>query len=176
MISASTENFLWKPKHFGFGTLLFVLDALSKWATQKWLPLLSMQNVSYPFGGVPVLKGLGMSLSLNHTTNTGAAWGLFSGYQTPLMVFRLLLVCVLLAYMARRPQMFEHKWPWVLVISGALGNILDYFLYGHVVDMVKTVFGSYHFPVFNLADSCISVGIGLLLLLSLIKRPGHVSS
>ena len=56
--------------------------------------------------------------------------------------------------------------PLVLLITGALGNIKDYFLYGHVIDMSHFTFREVDFPVFNVADSAVTVAIFWLIWLS----------
>lgn len=65
----------------------------------------------------------------------------------------------------------DSSWqiPLILIIAGAVGNVADFFLYGHVVDMLHFVFWGYDFPIFNVADSAISIGIGLLFVISWFK-------
>ena len=52
---------------------------------------------------------------------------------------------------------------FVLIVGGALGNIIDRFLYGQVVDFIDWYYGSYHWPAFNIADSAICVGVTILI-------------
>lgn len=59
------------------------------------------------------------------------------------------------------------------IVGGALGNILDRFLYGAVVDFLDFHAAGYHFPTFNLADSAISIGVALWLLDAYLQRPHH---
>jgi signal peptidase II len=54
--------------------------------------------------------------------------------------------------------------PIWLVLTGALGNALDYCLYGHVIDFLHFTFWGYSFPIFNIADSCIFLGVLMLIL------------
>jgi len=65
--------------------------------------------------------------------------------------------------------------PFVFVISGAIGNILDYFIYGHVVDMMHFVFWGYDYPVFNIADSFICIGVALLFLIPWCQTKGYIT-
>jgi len=108
--------------------------------------------------------------------NSGAAFSLGSGYT---WVFPLVTIAVVtwIAVLSRRLR----STPWALalglVLGGALGNLIDRlfrapgFLHGHVVDMVS-LFGPYaqYFAVFNVADSCLSVGVVLAVLLELTGR------
>jgi signal peptidase II len=55
-----------------------------------------------------------------------------------------------------------------LILSGAVGNLYDRFAYGYVVDFLDFYIGEYHWPAFNVADSCITIGAGLLLLTALL--------
>ena len=52
----------------------------------------------------------------------------------------------------------------MLIIGGAVGNVIDRLLYGYVIDFIDVFYGSWHWPTFNIADSAISVGAFLLLL------------
>jgi signal peptidase II len=122
---------------------------------------------------VSILGGL---VHLSLLRNSGAAFSLGSGYT---WVFPLVTIAVVtwIAVLSRRLR----STPWALalglVLGGALGNLIDRlfrapgFLHGHVVDMVS-LFGPYaqYFAVFNVADSCLSVGVVLAVLLELTGR------
>lgn len=148
---------------FVLGSLLFLVDLLTKFLTQKWIPL--MRGQSYPYGGIKIFKDFfGIEFSIVHATNRGAAWGLFSDFQFYLICLRIILIVGLIIYV-----FFYHKRqssiiPLTLIIFGALGNIVDYFLYGHVIDMLHFILWGYDFPVFNVADSAICIGIFWLLI------------
>jgi len=62
--------------------------------------------------------------------------------------------------------------PFALILTGAVGNVLDYFVYGHVIDMLHFVLWTYDFPVFNIADSLITLGVaGLMGATLLLEEP-----
>ena len=61
-----------------------------------------------------------------------------------------------------------------LIIGGAVGNILDRLFRGYVIDFLDFYVGNFHWPFFNLADSCITVGV-ILLLFDLLRSKGRVS-
>lgn len=119
---------------------------------------------------VPLVPGL-LHLTLVH--NTGMAFGLLSGTDVP---FKSLLVTLLsllalgaVLYYALASDQGE-RWTRVglgLVLGGALGNIVDRVRLGYVVDFVDVFYRGAHWPAFNVADSCICVGVGLLILDSL---------
>jgi signal peptidase II len=62
---------------------------------------------------------------------------------------------------------------WSLVLGGALGNLIDRVAYGYVIDFLDVYVGEWHWPPFNLADSAITIGIGLLLLDAFRLRKGE---
>lgn len=140
-------------------SILF-LDLLSKYLTQHYLPLIYSQPEIYPYGGIGVFKNfLGIEFSITHAINFGAAWNILNQYQIFLLVFRIFLVAGLAVYVFFFNKTSSQVIPLVFIIAGALGNIVDYFLYGHVVDMFHFVFWGYRYPVFNVADSAITLGI-----------------
>jgi signal peptidase II len=122
---------------------------------------------------VPILGGL---IHLSLLRNSGAAFSLGSGYT---WVFPLvtLAVVVWIGVMARRLRSLPWALALGLVLGGALGNLGDRLFrapgvfQGHVVDMIS-VFGPYgeYFAVFNIADSCLSVGVVLAVALELTGR------
>jgi len=150
-----------------FGVMLIVLDQwIKSWVVHN-LPLIDSTSYVYPYGGIGVFRNfLGIEFSINHMTNTGAAWGVLGHYQLPLLVLRIILIIMLITYLTRFNRHLAWQLPLVLITAGAIGNVIDFFVYGHVIDMFHFVFGRFDFPVFNLADSAISIGIILLFFLS----------
>lgn len=151
---------------------LFILDVVSKMLAMHWVA--PLQWGSYPFGGVPLFSDfLGISFSLNTIVNTGAAWGLFAGYPGLLFGFRVVLVLGLgiYLYLFHRP-MIRMASLW-LVAVGAIGNAVDYLLYGHVIDFFHFVFWGYSFPIFNMADAYITLGVAGMLFTS--RKKGKIS-
>lgn len=148
--------------------LVLLLDAISKWLVQTELPLISRSYPWYPYGGVGVFKNfLGIEFSIVHETNKGAAWGAFADFQSYLMALRIVLVIGLIAYLVFYNKQKAMTVPLLLILAGALGNVVDFFIYGHVVDMFHFVFGDYHFPVFNVADASIFIGVAWISIQSL---------
>lgn len=138
--------------------LLLVLDVVSKIAALHWIP--PLQWGSYPFGGIPLFSDFfGISFSLNTIVNTGAAWGLFSGHPGLLFGLRAALVFGLGVYLYIFHRPVTRMGSLWLVAVGAIGNAIDYLLYGHVIDFFHFVFWGYSFPIFNLADSYITLGV-----------------
>lgn len=136
--------------------LLLGLDIATKVLAMYWIPHLSYGP--YPFGGIAIFSLGGITFSLNYVVNTGAAWGLFAGHSGLLFALRTAIILALLFFVPKRIPIW-------LVVTGAIGNAIDYCLYGHVIDFLHFTFWGYSFPIFNVADSCITIGILSLLLL-----------
>lgn len=146
-------------------------DFLIKSAVSRDIPLMGTQEFFYPYGGIPGFRNfLGIEFSIVYAFNTGAAWGIFSEYKDLLLVARVLLLGALVAFAFFYNDNPQYRLPFALIIAGALGNIVDYFLYGHVIDMFRFVFWGYDYPVFNLADASIFIGIFWLVLFTSPQR------
>ncbi|MBA3816785.1 MAG: signal peptidase II [Parachlamydiaceae bacterium] len=153
------------------GIFVFALDFFSKFFTNMYLPVMHRYAFWYPYGGIGVFKDFfGIEFSLSHQINYGAAWGMFSDYQIHLMYFRIFLLIALIIYAFFFNKHAGWRIPLTLIIVGALGNVVDFFIYGHVVDMLHFVLWGYDFPVFNIADSAIFLGITSLILLSAFEK------
>lgn len=135
-----------------FCVSLFLLDLLSKVGALFWLPA----------SGLFLFKSKALTFSLDLVFNTGAAWGFFPGHPKLLFFLRSAIIAGLFLYMLQKKC---RAFPLWLLLTGAVGNIVDYMLYGHVVDFLHFRFFGHSFPVFNLADSYISIAFFLLLIL-----------
>jgi signal peptidase II len=110
-------------------------------------------------------------LDLVHVRNTGAAFSLLAGAQTGLRQFffvaiTILALVVMIYLLGRTPR--QEVWTrrgLVLILGGALGNLVDRLRYGEVIDFLHFHLGAYYWPAFNVADSAITVGAGILLVL-----------
>lgn len=139
---------------------VLALDFVSKMLVNASLPLMQWGS-SFPHGGISIFNHfLGVSCAFVHTTNTGIAWGLFPSIPYLFVVLRFLAAAFLVWKAIKEPA---RRISFLLIAAGALGNAIDAFRYGHVVDMILLNFGSYTYPVFNLADSAICIGVGLLI-------------
>ena len=130
-----------------FIVIAVLIDAVIKYAVEVYLPLHRTYDV-LPFLGLFKTYNPGIAFSLLSDTN---GWAL--------VAMRLAIVAVVI-YLWRRtaPGQVFALIGFALVVSGALGNILDHFIYGHVVDYIRFHVGDWTFPIFNLADSYITIG------------------
>ena len=134
--------------------VLVVLDQLIKhWATAALLPVGSME----------VLPGI---VELRYCLNDGMAFSMLAGKQGLLIgVTSVMLVAVLVMLFVRKMPLAERI-AWTLVLGGGVGNLIDRVLNGVVVDYSNVLF--MHFAIFNFADICVCVGVGLLMLVLLL--------
>lgn len=141
-------------------------------AVDQWVKHLSTENLD-PGEPVRILGGL---IYLSLMRNGGAAFSLGSDYTWIFPVITLVVVCVI-GWMASRLRSVPWAVSLGLVLGGALGNLGDRLFrapgpfQGHVVDMIS-LFAPYaeKFAVFNIADSCLTVGVCLAVLLELTGR------
>jgi signal peptidase II len=109
-------------------------------------------------------------LSITRAHNTGAAFSFLAdaaGWQRWVFVALALVVSVVIAVWLRRLDGRRQRMLAIalaLIMGGALGNVIDRMRLGHVVDFVLAHWRGHYFPAFNVADACITIGAGLLLL------------
>ena len=115
-----------------------------------------------------ILRNIKGIFHITPTYNTGIAFGLFKGYN--LYIFSAVSVIMSLAILyiliAKRPKSLCLSLGLSLVMAGAVGNLIDRLAHGHVLDFIDLRI----WPVFNIADSAITIGAGLILWYLCIKR------
>ena len=137
---------------FLIAVVVIILDQLTKaWVLRTW-----------PLPQTGEIELIGQWLALTYVRNEGIAFGLFQGVPQLFTVTSLLIVSgAIYVYLK---HMSEHdRWLPImlgLIVGGAIGNVIDRLRFGYVVDFIKTLGG--HFPVFNVADSSVVVGVMLM--------------
>jgi signal peptidase II len=131
------------------------------------------------YESVPVIRGF---FNITRIHNKGAIFGTFSQTGSPL-VFALLTAASLAAlgfvvyYFFKTPSTDGlMKFALTLILAGALGNQFDRLVRGHVIDFLDFYVGRAHWPFFNVADSCISVGACLMLVVLFRRKPSCTPS
>jgi signal peptidase II len=153
------------PWYAGAASLL-ILDQVSKALVRHYLDLYQ----SIPLLGTDLLR-------LTYVLNPGIAFGARL-FGMPLLLFfgwgAAFALAVFLYRLARRGD--SLRWPVMLFLAGAIGNSIDRVIFGQVTDFLDADFPDFimqRWPVFNVADSCITVGITVLALLALFARGQH---
>jgi signal peptidase II len=135
-------------------------------AIDQWTKALVRANLDFREIWTP-WEWLAPYARIVHWKNTGAAFGMFQSFGG---VFTVLAILVAIAILYYYPQVPRKDWPlrvaMALQLGGALGNLFDRLTQGHVTDFVSV--GS--FPVFNVADASISIGVVILILGMWIKE------
>lgn len=135
------------------GAAVLALDLGSKWLVESRMAL---------HQSIPVIEGF---FHITYIRNPGAAFGLLAHQRELFIAFALAAAVGILVY-SRRAEARRGILPYALgmILGGALGNLVDRIRYGTVVDFLDFFWRNWHYPVFNLADSAIVVGVGLLIL------------
>ncbi len=157
-MNLSKKNLKWCWVSF----VVILLDQLSKYSILHFLT---------PYQPLPVFPFF--NLTLVH--NTGAAFSFLS--QQPVLAFwlfsgiALLMSCVIVVWISSVPVGNRLlACALSLVLGGALGNVIDRFVHGHVIDFLDFYYQITHFPAFNVADSAIFIGAVMLFLDALFRK------
>jgi len=141
--------------------LLFVIlisfDLVTKYIVYAYIDLYQFIKIT-PF------------FDITHIHNFGVSFGLFSGTISPLYLIIIgLLVVSFIIYLLVNAQDKLEQWGLLIIICGALANIIDRFINGYVIDFIYLHINQYYWPAFNFADIYISIGI-IMILLNIIKK------
>ncbi len=135
---------------------LIVIDQYTKFMVTLHIPL----NYS-----VKVVEGF---FNLTHIRNSGVAFGIFSDQQSELKPYLLVfvsiiaIVAILVIFHQTGKEKRMVQTGLVLVFSGAIGNLIDRVLHKEVIDFIDFFIENQHWPAFNVADSCITIGVMLM--------------
>ena len=137
-----------------------VVDQLTKALVERSMTL---------YESIPIVPGF----SLTYVRNTGAAFGMLGGapsaFRMPLfLLVTAVAIWALVAYLRATPSHRRHLvWALGAILGGAVGNFICRMRYGEVVDFFHLHYGAWSWPMFNIADSAITVGVAIVLLESL---------
>ena len=141
--------------------VVVVLDQITKALTRSYLDL---------YDSVPVITNF---FHLTYVTNDGMAFGLnFPGGSYVFLFISIILTIVIFMYLWKEPN--NHmlmRLSLALILAGAVGNLIDRLLFGQVVDFFDFMIGDYHWYIFNVADSAVTIGMILFLYFSFIIQP-----
>jgi len=149
-------------KHNGFlfliATAVIVVDQLTK--------ALVRQNLALGEAWAPI-PAIGDFFRFLYWQNRGAAFGSFQNAGPVLTVVRILIaIFIIVFYQKTEIKDVLVKVSLSLMLGGAVGNLVDQFTLGFVTDFIAVG----RFPIFNVADSCVTIGVGLMLLDMIIKE------
>ncbi|MEO5988474.1 MAG: signal peptidase II [Candidatus Eisenbacteria bacterium] len=108
---------------------------------------------------------VGNLVRLTYTRNSGIAFGLFAGRAFPFYIFSIIAAIAVFVLFFRQERL---AWPrqlsLALILGGAIGNLIDRMTTGEVVDFILLAWGRHEFPIFNVADMCVTFGVALFAL------------
>ncbi|MFC0301490.1 signal peptidase II [Virgibacillus soli] len=144
--------------YYVLAAFIIALDQFTKW--------LVVQNMDL-YEQIPIIDNF---FSITSHRNSGAAWGIL---QNQMVFFYIITVIVIVGVLY-----FMHKFAkqsklltigLSLVLGGAIGNFIDRLLHQEVVDFLDFKIINYNFPIFNVADSSLVIGVGLLIVMTFIE-------
>jgi len=103
---------------------------------------------------------------LNYVTNTGAGFGILKGSTWLLIFFSIFVIGLIIFYLDKVPKTKYYTIAMGLILGGTIGNLIDRIFRGHVVDFIDLTF----WPVFNIADSAITIGAIMLIFSNIRKK------
>ena len=144
--------------------LLIVLDIVSKLVVSRYMSL----NET-----IVIIKKF---LNITYVHNTGVAWSLFSHNMVLVIFVSLLVIVGILLYIKNNnPNSICEKMGYSLVLGGALGNFINRIGWGYVIDFIDIKIFSYDYPIFNLADVFIVIGVFMLVIYTWRNENGNRS-
>ncbi|AOV08329.1 signal peptidase II [Sporosarcina ureilytica] len=141
--------------YYALAAIVIAIDQLTKWLVIKNMELGERIDIMEPY------------ISLFSHRNRGAAWGMLQGQMWLFYVVTVVVVIGLIYYFhkeAKGHRLFSIS--LMLLLGGAIGNFIDRLLMGEVVDFISVLipFIQYDFPIFNVADAALSIGVALLII------------
>lgn len=135
-------------KYYLLSFIIVLIDQVSKYLTQAYVDL--GQQIEW-------IPGL---LSITHIHNTGAAWSILEGQMWFFYIVTVIVVVMIIYYMQQMKNEPLLKTGLAFILGGAVGNFIDRLMHQYVIDMIQLDF--IDFPIFNLADTALTIGVILL--------------
>jgi signal peptidase II len=108
---------------------------------------------------------IGELVRFTYTRNSGIAFGMFAGKSFPFYIFSVVAALAVFWLWSRHPKLpWPRQWSLALILGGAIGNLIDRVRHGEVVDFILLSWRGHEFPVFNVADMCVTCGVILFAL------------
>ncbi|MBQ6494918.1 MAG: signal peptidase II [Bacilli bacterium] len=107
---------------------------------------------------------------ITYTKNTGVAFSLLEGSKIFIIIATIIILIVLIKYLNNKYVNRLEQISYGLIIGGALGNLIDRIIYGYVIDFLDFKIFNYNYPIFNLADSAIVIGVIILIITSFKRK------
>lgn len=137
-----------RKKVFLWAVIIVMIDQLVKLLIINTLKL----NES-----IEIMKNF---IYITYVQNEGAAWNIFYGNRWFLILFSFVAIFVVIKYFLLDSNITKSELiGYSLILGGITGNLIDRIVHGYIIDYIDTYIFEYNFPVFNIADSCIVIGV-----------------
>ncbi len=147
-----------KKRPYTIAFIFFLIDLISKQI------IMHVMNLNESIKVIPHF------FSLTYVRNNGAAWSILKDERILLMIVTVIVLFLINKYMNREELSKIEELTYGIIIGGIVGNLFDRITYGSVIDFLDFNIFGYNYPVFNLADTFIVVGIMLLIIVSIRKE------
>jgi signal peptidase II len=137
---------------------LIIIDQYTKFLVNTHIPI---------YKSIMVIEDF---FHLTHVRNPGVAFGLFADQDSEykalvfILISTVAIIAILVIYHQTPDDKIMVRSGLIMIFSGAIGNLIDRIVYKEVVDFVDIFFGTYHWPAFNFADACITIGVAMMIL------------
>ena len=136
-----------------FTIIFFFIDLISKLIVSNFM------NVQ---DSIIVISNF---FNITYVRNTGAAWSIFAGKTWMLIIVSLIIISIIVWYIFKNnPKNNLEKISYSMILGGSVGNLFDRIVYGYVIDFLDFNLFGYDYPIFNLADTFIVIGVLLLVI------------
>ena len=143
-----------KKKIFIFSLIIIIIDFIIK--------LFALNNIT----NICVIPNL---FYLTLAKNTGAAFSLLENQTIFFILIGVLVIFYIFNYLIKDKISTLEKISYIFLTGGIIGNLIDRIIYGYVVDYLRFIIFGYNFPIFNLADICITIGV-ILLIINMLRK------
>ncbi|WP_017727229.1 signal peptidase II [Halalkalibacterium ligniniphilum] len=137
--------------YYLLAVIIIILDQVTKWIIVTYMELSE---------SIPIIENF---LYITSHRNQGAAFGILQGQMWFFYIVTIIVIIGIVYYMEKEAK-YDRLFGTALglVLGGAIGNFIDRVFRGEVVDFINTYIFTYNFPIFNVADSALCIGVGVL--------------
>jgi signal peptidase II len=148
-----TCSYLTRKNVFIFLLLIVSVVAIDQWTKG----LISLRMDLYQS-----IRVFGNAVRVTYIRNPHAAFGISLSDKIPILPLTFIAIVLLLIFFHLQRGFVYQRYALSMIFGGAVGNLIDRIRFGEVIDFIDVGIGSYRWPVFNVADSCVTVGLVLL--------------